>query len=378
MRLKKVTMVSPVLRGERINNSLFFLFKYMSFNKVKKMELPRIILAGHGVLEKIGEVIKSLGFNGRILIVTGNKTYGVAGKIVESIISRDYQVETLITGDATSENVEKVKDKTREGNFNLILGIGGGTKIDIAKKAAYDLSIPFISVPTSASHDGVASPRATIKNSGGIVSTEASVPISIIADTSVIVKAPYRYLIAGAADVIANYTAIRDWELAYKLKGEEFSSSAYAISKYTAEEMINYATQLKPNDEESVWIVIKAIISSGMAMSLAGSSRPASGSEHLFTHAVEMIAPGRALHGEIAGVGTIIMSFLQGQDWKRIRDALKVMGAPTKAKEIGLTEQEAIKALTIAHTVRNRYTILGETGISAEAAEKALRATEVI
>lgn len=350
----------------------------MSFSKVKKMELPRVILAGHGVIEKIGEVIKSLGFNGKILIVTGKKTYEVAGSRVEGIVSRDYQVETFLTGDATTENVNKVKEKTREEGFNLILGVGGGTKIDIAKKAAYDLSVPFISIPTSASHDGVASPRATIKDSGGIVSSEASVPISIVADTSIIVKAPYRYLIAGAADIIANYTAIRDWELAYKLKGEEFSSSAYAISKYTAEEMLNYAPSLKPNDEESVWVVVKAIISSGMAMSLAGSSRPASGSEHLFTHAVEMIAPGRALHGEIAGVGTIVMSFLQGQDWRRVRDALKVMGAPTKAREIGLTEEETIRALTIAHTVRNRYTILGETGISAEAAEKALRATEVI
>ena len=342
------------------------------------MELPRIILAGHNVLEKIGEVIKSLNFEGFILIITGSKTYEVAGKKVEEIVSKDYHVETFITGDATSENVKKVKEKAKEGNFKLLLGIGGGTKIDIAKKAAFDLSIPFISIPTSASHDGVASPRATIKDSDGIISSEASVPISIVADTSIIVKAPYRYLIAGAADVIANYTAIRDWELAYKLKGEEFSSSAYAISKYTAEEMLNYAPSLKPNDEESVWVVIKAIISSGMAMSMAGSSRPASGSEHLFTHAVEMLAPGRALHGEIAGVGTIIASFLQGQDWKRVREALKVMGAPTKAREIGLTPQEAIKALTMAHTVRNRYTILGETGISSEAAENALRATEVI
>ncbi|MCI4435012.1 MAG: NAD(P)-dependent glycerol-1-phosphate dehydrogenase [Thermoplasmata archaeon] len=350
----------------------------MSFNKVKKMELPRIILAGHGVIEKIGEVLNSIGHIGKILIVTGPKTYEVAGKNVESIISKNYDVETFITGDATIENVNKVKDKTKEEKIKLLMGIGGGTKIDIAKKAAYDLSIPFISIPTSASHDGVASPRATIKDSGGTVSSEASVPISIIADTAIIVKAPYRYLIAGAADIIANYTAIRDWELAYKLKGEDFSSSAYAISKYTAEEMLNYAPQLKPNDEESVWVVVKAIISSGMAMSLAGSSRPASGSEHLFTHAVEMIAPGRALHGEIAGVGTIIMSFLQGQDWKRVREALRVMGAPTKAKEIGLTPDEAIRALTIAHTVRNRYTILGESGISAEAAEKALRATEVI
>lgn len=363
---------------ERINNSYFFQYTTMEFNKLKKMELPRIILAGHGALEKIGNVLRDLQVEGKVMIVTGPKTVEVAGSTVEKILKKDYKVEIFMTGDATVENVELVKKRAAKKKFNLIIGVGGGTKIDIAKKAAFDLSLPFISVPTSASHDGVASPRATIKDGMNTVSSEASVPISIIADTSIIVKAPYRYLIAGAADVIANYTAVKDWELAYKLKGEEFSSSAYAISKYTAEEMINYAPSLKPNDEESVWVVVKAIISSGMAMSLAGSSRPASGSEHLFTHAVETIAPGRALHGEIAGVGTIIMSFLQGQDWKKIRDALRVMGAPTKIKEIGLTTEEAVKALTIAHKVRERYTILGENGISLEAAEKALKATEVI
>ncbi|MGC8992796.1 MAG: NAD(P)-dependent glycerol-1-phosphate dehydrogenase [Thermoplasmata archaeon] len=313
-----------------------------------------------------------------MLIVTGETTLKVAGNIIKENIKKDYKVDVILTGEATVENVENVKKFAKKKKSSAIIGVGGGTKIDIAKKVAYDLNKPFISVPTSASHDGVASNRASIRDNGDVISVEAATPISIIADTSIILSAPYRYLVAGAGDVIANYTAIYDWEKAYKLKGEEFSSSAYALSKYAAEEMLNYAPNMKPNDEESVWVVIKAIISSGMAMNLAGSSRPASGSEHLFTHAVEKIAPGRALHGEIAGIGTIIMSYLQGQDWKRVRDSLKVMGAPTKIKEIGLTPEEAIKALTIAHKMRDRFTILGENGISPEAAEKALRMTEVI
>ncbi len=350
----------------------------MTFTKVKEMDLPRKILAGHGVLDRIGSVVEKIGNFKRIIIVTGPKTMDIAGERVKEILKKGRKVNVLITGDATTENLNIVEDASKNFKADLIIGVGGGTKIDLAKKAAYDVSVPFISVPTAASHDGVASPRATIKDSGSPLSTEAAVPISIIADTEIIVKAPYRNLIAGAADIIANYTAIKDWELGYKLKGEDFSSSAYAISKYTAEEMINYAPYLKPNDEESVWVVIKAIISSGMAMSLAGSSRPASGSEHLFAHAVEMIAPGKALHGEIAGVGTIIMSFLQGQDWKRVRDALRTMGAPTRAREIGLSDEDAIKALTTAHSIRDRFTILGENGISRDAAEKALRATEVI
>ncbi len=350
----------------------------MEFTKAKKMTLPRIIYAGHNVLNKISEVLHELEIKGRVLIITGENTLKVAGNQIRENIKKDYKVDVLLTGEANVQNVDEAKKYAKKKKSSVIIGVGGGTKIDIAKKVAYDLNRPFISVPTSASHDGVASSRASIRDNGNVISLDAATPLSIIADTSIILTAPYRYLVAGAGDVIANYTAIYDWEKAYKLKGEEFSSSAYALSKYAAEEMLNYAPNMKPNDEEAVWVVIKAIISSGMAMNLAGSSRPASGSEHLFTHAVELIAPGRALHGEIAAIGTIIMSYLQGQDWKRVRDALKIMGAPTKIKEIGLTPEEAIKAMTMAHKMRDRYTILGENGISPDAAEKALKVTEVL
>ena len=56
------------------------------------------------------------------------------------------------------------------------------------------------------------------------------------------------------------------------------------------------------------------MISSGMAISIAGNSRPASGSEHKFSHALDMIAPKPALHGEQCGVGTIMMMYLHGGD----------------------------------------------------------------
>jgi len=124
--------------------------------------------------------------------------------------------------------------------------------------------------------------------------------------------------------------------------------------------------------------VVKAIIVSGMAMSIANSSRPGSGSEHLFAHALEKIAPGKALHGEMVGVGTIMMMYLHGGDWKHIRDTLKKIGAPTTARELGVEEEDIISALTMAHTIRDRYTILGVRGLTREAAEKLAKITGVI
>jgi glycerol-1-phosphate dehydrogenase [NAD(P)+] len=275
-------------------------------------------------------------------------------------------------------NLEKIKRYGEEIKTDFFVGVGGGSKIDLAKKAAYDLCKPFISIPTTASHDGIVSPRASLKDHNSSVSLEAAVPIGIIADTGILVKAPYRNLIAGAADLIANYTAVRDWELAEKIKNEEFSSSAFALAKYASEEIFQYCNKIKPDNEESVWLVIKNLIFSGVAMSIAGSSRPASGSEHLFAHAIEKTTDNKSLHGEIVGVGTIIMSYLQGQDWQKVKDTLQRLGAPTTAKDLNLKDEEVLHALTIAHTIRNRYTILGDEGLSKDAAEKAVRATGVI
>ena len=125
-------------------------------------------------------------------------------------------------------------------------------------------------------------------------------------------------------------------------------------------------------------MAIRPIIISGISMSVAGSSRPTSGSEHMFSHAMDRICPGRGLHGEQCGIGAIMMMYLHGGDWKRIRDALIKIGAPTSAKELGIPSEKIIEALVTAHKVRSRFTILGQEGLTYEAAEHLATITKVI
>ncbi len=349
------------------------------FTKARSILFPRNVLAGHGVLEQIPDVCRDFGLSGTALIVTGSKTKNVAADIVGSRLKEsDYEVQTIIVGEATQENLSKVEGIAREVKANFLLGVGGGSKIDLAKMAAKNLGVEFISVPTSASHDGIASGRASIKNENGPLSLDARVPLGVVADTGIIMQAPYRLLAAGCADVISNSTAVKDWEYAKRLRGEEFSRSAFSLALYTAETIIDNADLIKPNLEESVWIAIRPIIISGISMSVAGSSRPTSGSEHMFSHALDMIAPGKALHGEQCGVGSIMMMYLHGGDWMRIREALAKIGAPTSAKELGLTPEQVIEALISAHKVRSRFTILGHVGLTYEAAERLATITRVI
>ena len=119
-----------------------------------------------------------------------------------------------------------------------------------------------------------------------------------------------------------------------------------------AELMVENAHLIKEYDERAAWIVMKALFASGVAMSIAGSSRPASGGEHKFAHMLEKIAPGQVLHGEACGLGTILSMYLHGGDWRRIRDSLRMIGAPTTPKELGLSDEEVIEALVRAKEIR--------------------------
>ena len=350
------------------------------FTKAKAMHFPRQVLAGHDVVREIGQMSKDFELDGPVLLVTGTTTGNLAAKLVDSILEEHgYEVHTITVGEASRDNLVKVEEHTKEVGASFLIGVGGGSKIDLAKLASGNLRMPFLSVPTSASHDGIASPRASIKDGGNSLSLNASVPLGVVADTALIVKAPYRLLASGCADVISNTTAVLDWELASRLRGEFFSSSAANLAKYAAESIIENASAIKPNLEDSVWVAIRPIIISGISMAVASSSRPTSGSEHMFSHVLDKAAPGKALHGEQCGVGSIMMMYLHGGDWERLREALRQIGAPTSAEELGIPAEQVIDALVHAHEIRkDRYTILGDRGLTPDAAERLAGITKVI
>jgi glycerol-1-phosphate dehydrogenase [NAD(P)+] len=147
----------------------------------------------------------------------------------------------------------------------------------------------------------------------------------------------------------------------------------------SAKLVMRNAELIKSRKEEGLRVLLEALISCGVAMSIAGSSRPCSGSEHLFSHALDTIKPNHAMHGEQCGVGTIMMACLHKADWKRIRGTLEVLGAPTNADELGVEKEEVIGALEMASSIRpERYTILNKLNLNREDYEGLARVTRVV
>jgi glycerol-1-phosphate dehydrogenase [NAD(P)+] len=344
------------------------LLKHKGFDKSKWMQLPRDVVIGHDVLGQLPAVCEDLKLGASALLISGKSTMNLAGGRVKKILDKDYEVATFL---AEEINIAIIKDaEIAAADVDFLIGVGGGRVIDTAKIVSYNIDRPFISIPTAASHDGIASARASVPTVEGHASLEAQPPMAIVADTGIIASAPHRLLAAGCADVISNYTAILDWELAHRVKGEPMSEYAITLSKMTAEILVKNAHLIKPHQEQSAWFVIKALVSSGVAMSIAGSSRPASGGEHKFSHALDKLAPGKALHGESCGIGTIISMYLHGGDWRAIRTSLKIIGAPTTPADLGIDDAVAVEALLMAKDIRpERFTIF-DMGLTRESAEK--------
>lgn len=348
--------------------------------QLHQMQLPREVVVGNETLGLVASICGKLGFSKSAFVVTGVKSYEVAGcRVIELLEKARTKVDHMLVSSSTTEDVTAVSAKIEEAKPQVVLGVGGGTKIDVAKLSAARQHVPFISVPTTASHDGIASPLASIKGSETPYSVMAHAPMAIIADTNVIVQAFHRFTASGCGDVIAKFTAVPDWYIAHKVENEYYGEYAASLALMSAKLVAKNAELIKPRNEEGLRILLEALISCGVAMSIAGSSRPSSGSEHLFSHALDTFASKHAMHGEQVGVGTILVACLHDLNWKRIKSKLEKVGAPTTATELGVEPEDVIESLVKARTIRpDRYTILSEKKLTHRSAKALAKKTGVI
>ncbi len=345
-----------------------------------EIELPAKVITGSGALSALPGLLESFGYR-RIALFTGPNVKTICGYRVENMLNKaGFECHIYTVGEASKPEAETAALFTKEVEADAIVAVGGGKVIDVAKYVSHAYGIRFVSVPTAVSHDGIASPAISLKDVEGFpVSKFGRPPVAIIADIDIISQAPKKLLASGFGDIIGKLTSVRDAILARKIKGEYIGDYSLALAKLSAQMVAESAELIATQDPEGVSVLVEAAISCGVAMAIAGSSRPCSGSEHLFSHALDIVYPEKiSLHGEQVGVGTIMMAFLHGINWKRIRQLLRMVGAPTTNEELGVPPKAIVNALTIAHKVRKRYTILGEGGLSESAALKLAKVTGVI
>ena len=352
----------------------FLINTLMRTKPARSMILPRMVVTGPGVLEQIPAIIAELDIPERGLIVCDTNTLEIAGnQVIEYLEAGGHPMQRVEIKGANIEELERVESFSEDIDF--LVGLGGGRPIDIAKQAGFNNNIPFISIPTAASHDGFGSARASIRRDGRKTSMQAIPPIAVVADTEIISRAPKRLLGAGVGDIISNQTAVLDWKLAGQKA--DYSEYAAALSEMAAELVENDIAKVASGKEEGVRLVVKALISSGVAMSIAGTSRPASGGEHKFSHWLDSNCETPALHGEQCGLGSIVTMYLHGGNWEKIRDTLKAVNAPITSSELGIDDGTVLNAFLNSKEIRpHRVTILDKS--NQKQIEEAALATGVV
>lgn len=331
---------------------------------------PRVVLIGKNTIEKLPFLIEDLNVSGKIMVLADDITKDIAGERVAEVIRAKMEI---VKGSAMEE-IERIGK--RKSDF--IIAVGGGKVIDTGKLIAFRKNIEFMSFPTALSHDGIVSSRASVTVMGKLESTDAKPPIAVVADLDILKNCPYRLITSGAADIISNRSALFDWKLAK----DNYSEPAAGMSELAFNIVSDNLERIKNREESGLENLLWALILSGNSMSIAGSSRPASGSEHMFSHALDMICSKRgiqpALHGEQCGIGCILMSYLQGQNWKKIKNLLERLGAPVTLKDLKIEENLVIEALVKAKDMRDRYTILNEKPLNKRKASEMLKNTGIV
>ena len=260
---------------------------------------------------------------------------------------------------ATVDGARELADALRSASYDAVVGIGGGRTLDVAKYTASLGGQPMVSVATNLSHDGIASPVASLVHEGKKGSYGVHIPIAVFVDLDYVRRAPPRLVRAGIGDAVSNISALADWRLAMDERDEPIDGLAASFARASALSLLYRDDSIDSTD--FLTTLAEALILSGLAMAVAGSSRPCSGGEHEILHAIDQLYPGTSNHGELAGMAALFCTFLrEDSDHFGVLDScLRRHELPRTPDDLGLTVAQFVAAVVHAPTTRpDRYTIL--------------------
>jgi glycerol-1-phosphate dehydrogenase [NAD(P)+] len=319
---------------------------------------PLAIDVRRGAVAGLGALLadQRISRGGDVAVVVGP---GQGERITELVRPGLGRADLFTVAGGTLDAALELGSKLRQRSYDAVVGIGGGKTIDTAKYAASRYAIPMVTVATSLANDGIASPVASLDNEGGRGSYGVHIPIAVVVDLDFVENGPDRQTQAGVGDALSNLNAVADWELAHRVRGEAIDGLAVALARSGAEALLNHPGTI--TDDGFLTTLAEALIMGGLAMSVCGSSRPASGSCHEISHAIDALQPGAGSHGEQVGLGALFCTFLREDDarFAQMRATMARHGLAMIPADLGLTDEHFVDVVDYAPRTRpDRYTIL--------------------
>src|ERR1700691_6248545 len=335
----------------------------------RMLAAPMIIDVRPGAICGLGALLADgrIATQGRVAVAVGPRQ----GDSIAAELKID-EAEIFRIPDGTHGSAVTLGKKLRAGAYEAVAGIGGGRTIDVTKFAAHMAGIPMVPVATSLAHDGIASPVSSLEHESGKGSYGVVMPVAVVVDLDRVRCAPDPLASAGIGDVVSNLSAMADWELAAVDTGEQVDGLAAAMARSAAHAVLHQPGHAR--SDGFLTVLPAALVLSGLAMAVAGSSRPCSGGDHEIMHAIDQLYPGTSSHGELAGLGALFCAYLRDDPVQAglFSVCLARHGLPVTPGDIGMSSAEFARAVTFGPETRpGRYTILERLSMSeAETAKR--------
>lgn len=331
----------------------------------RSVRIPRLLRLVEGeaaAADALGELTQA-GMGVFLVVHTGDRSgSGYGARLVAAARRVDLRVTECVIDPSTSASVGHVRERIAIDHPHVVVGVGGGRVLDVAKLAAADSGTDFVSVPTQASSDGICSPVAVIISDDGLPrSVGARIPAGIVVDMAVLRAAPSITWRSGLGDLVSNLSAVRDWRDAHKRRAEKIDDFACLTAESAALSVTGDDADLSdPAYQERL---VRGLILSGISMEMAGSSRPASGPEHLISHALDELLERRHLHGLQVALATIATAILRGDDCSPLAAFYRRIGLPVLPDDLEIDVPTFIKAVRLGPQTRpGRRTLLDDIG----------------
>jgi glycerol-1-phosphate dehydrogenase [NAD(P)+] len=338
---------------------------------------PLTIDISAGALGRLDAVIADgrISSGGRVAVVLGS---GIGPQLVDSVAKTLPAADFITIAAGTFDSAMALATQLKTHEYDAVVGIGGGKVIDTVKYAATLQGMPMVAVATSLAHDGLASPVSTLVWGSSSPSYGVHIPIAVVVDLDLVARSPAYQIRSGIGDALSDLSACADWELSHARTGESIDGLALSLARTGAESILHHPGTIE--DVDFLATLAQALILGGVAMAVAGSSRPCSGACHEIAHALAATQPDAASHGIGAGIGALFATFLRARADRSFQPAFERMQAtfgrhrlPRRPAEIGLTNKEFVDVVAFAPSTRpGRYTILEHLNLDTAALSSAV------
>jgi glycerol-1-phosphate dehydrogenase [NAD(P)+] len=284
------------------------------------------IIYAEDALVRLPEVLGSLVSGRSIVLVADKRTWAIAGERTKKVLEqKGWSVQNIIVPDTQIGG--PVCDEATHAWLNdlmppadIALAVGTGVVNDLTKWSAFDKDIPYAVFATAATMNGftAANVAPTIKGIKTLIRTRAA--LAVFAIPSIIVDAPFELTAAGLGDAIAKPVSTADWKFNHLFCGESFCRYCSEIINSLEPYYLDRPGDISDRRPAAIEALFNALLYSGIAMTIIGTSAPASGGEHLLSHTLDMMSGidgvEHDLHGRQVGLGTIFASALYERIFK--------------------------------------------------------------